>query len=140
MLCEGHCAGVKPAVDNLRHTLHGLAALGTGDGHLVDIRTMELNLCRVHIAALLSQLRTAADALEVSALALPDVQWSTPVAVTGDRPVLNILQPVAETALADGLGNPVYCIVIADQVIADSSLADARTWARRRAFLQRPGL
>ena len=41
MLCKRHCSGVEPAVDYLGNTLHLLAALGAGDGDLVDIRTME---------------------------------------------------------------------------------------------------
>ena len=51
MLCKRHCSGVEPAVDHLGNTLHLLAALGAGDGDLVDVRTMELYGLRLLIAA-----------------------------------------------------------------------------------------
>ena len=44
MLCERHGTGIKPAVNNLRYTVHLLAALRTGDGDIVDEWTMQLNL------------------------------------------------------------------------------------------------
>ena len=37
VLRKGHGSGVKPAVDDLRHTPHGFAALGAGEGHFIDI-------------------------------------------------------------------------------------------------------
>ena len=53
----------------------------------------------------------------MSALTLPDIQRSTPVTVPADTPVLYILKPVSETALADILRDPVDRIVIRDQVL-----------------------
>ena len=43
VLCERHCSGVKPAVDNLWYTMHGLTALRTFHGQLIDVRTMQLH-------------------------------------------------------------------------------------------------
>ena len=60
----------------------------------------------------------------VSALALPDIKRGAPVTVSGNPPVLDILQPVPEAALADGIRNPVNGIVVADQVILHSSHFD----------------
>ena len=51
----------------------------------------------------------------MSAFTLPDVQWSSPVTVTADTPVLNVFKPVAETSFTDALRDPVDCIVISDQ-------------------------
>ena len=74
MLCKRHCTGIEPAVDDFRHTLHGLAAVRTGKGHFIDIRTVKFYLRSLRIAAFLCQLRTAADGLLMSAaLALPDI-------------------------------------------------------------------
>ena len=53
--------------------------------------------------------------------ALPDIQRSSPVTVTADTPVLNILKPVTETAFSDALRNPVDGIVVADQILFYSS-------------------
>ena len=53
----------------------------------------------------------------MTAFALPDIKGCAPVSVTGNTPVLLIFKPVAEAALADAFGNPVYGIVVADKVI-----------------------
>ena len=53
----------------------------------------------------------------MSTLALPDIQWCSPVTVTADSPVLNVLDPVTETSFTDAFRNPVDCIVVGDQVI-----------------------
>ena len=50
MLCKRHCAGVKPAVDHLRHTVHRLAALRTRERDRIDVRTVQLNLGVVGVA------------------------------------------------------------------------------------------
>ena len=93
--------------------------------------------------------------MAVTAGAFPDVQRRAPVTVTADTPILHVLQPVAEAALADGFGNPVDGVVVADQILTDSGHLDepgfscvvdqggchsasrrdtrARTWARQRA-------
>ena len=52
------------------------------------------------------------------ALALPDIKRSTPIAVAGNSPVLNIFKPIAETPFAYAFGYPVDGIVIADKIIA----------------------
>ena len=57
--------------------------------------------------------------MHASTLTLPDIQWSSPVTVTADSPVLNVLDPVAETSFTDALRNPVDRIIICDQVITD---------------------
>ena len=73
MLRERHCSGIEPAVDNLGYTLHLPAALGAGNGDLIDVRTMELYGLGLLIAAHLVQFFTAADGMLVSAFALPDI-------------------------------------------------------------------
>ncbi len=52
-----------------------------------------------------------------SVIALPDIERCSPVSVTGDSPVLDVLKPVTESALADRLRNPVDLLVVADKVI-----------------------
>ena len=41
-LRKRHAAAVVPAVDNLRHPVHGLAALGAGEGDFIDKRLVKL--------------------------------------------------------------------------------------------------
>ena len=42
MLCERHCARIKPAVNNLRHSLHCTATLGALDCDLINIWSVKL--------------------------------------------------------------------------------------------------
>ena len=46
ILCERHCAGIVPAVDDLRHAVHLLSADRALDGHFVDVRTMQFDIIR----------------------------------------------------------------------------------------------
>ena len=56
----------------------------------------------------------------MAAAALPDVQWCSPVTVTADSPVLDILKPVTETSLTNAFRNPVDGVIIADQILFNS--------------------
>ena len=49
----------------------------------------------------------------MSALALPDIERGSPVTFAADAPVLDILDPVAETSLADTLRDPVMVLLLA---------------------------
>ena len=49
MLCERHCAGVEPAVNNLRYTVHFFSAVRAGDHYIIDKRTVKLNLSLVSV-------------------------------------------------------------------------------------------
>ena len=92
MLCERHCTRVKPAVNNFRNTTHGLATIRAGVGEVIDVRAMKLYGERVFTTGLLLELSTGSDGILMStSLTLPDVKRSTPVTVTGDTPVLNVL-------------------------------------------------
>ena len=130
VLGKGHGSGVEPAVDDLRHPVHLFSALGAGDDHVVDKWTVELHLSlvavhfltvflyHIHIVgAHFLKLFPAADAVHMAALTLPYGKRSSPVTVSGDAPVLDILQPVAEPAFSDGFRDPVDHVVIADQIL-----------------------
>ena len=120
MLCKRHCSGIEPAVDNFRYTLHSATAFITFKCNFVDIWAVQFNFGSIRIAGTLSQLGTASDGFLTSAvLTLPDVEWCSPVTVTGDTPVLNIFKPVSETSLTDGLRNPVYGLVVGNEVITN---------------------
>ena len=119
MLCKWHCSGVEPAVDYFRYTVHVFATVWTLDGDSIDIRTVKFYFCCFRIPTLLSQLCTASDGFHMTALTLPYVQRSSPVTVTGNTPVLDILQPVTETSFTDGFRNPVYCSIVAHQIVFD---------------------
>ena len=129
ILRKRHRARVEPAVDDLRHALHRLAALGTLDGHGIDIRPVQLDIVRA-VVRHGPQLLDAADGMLASALALPDIQRRAPVSVSGNAPVLYIFQPVSEASLADALRDPVDRVVVADQVVLDRRHPDEPRLAR----------
>ena len=114
MLRKWHRSGVKPAVDDLRHTLHRfLPACRTRADIIIDIRPVQLHGQRVFPSGALLQLLAGSDAdLLTALLTLPDRKRGAPVAVAADAPVLNIFQPVAKPAGADGRRNPVDRIVV----------------------------
>ena len=116
MLGKGHGAAVKPAVNHLRHPAHLLAAVGTGDGHLIHKGPVELNILRA-VGRHLLKLGDAADGMPVAALALPDVKRRAPVAVAAHRPVLDVFQPIAKAALANAFRQPVDRVVVGDQLV-----------------------
>ena len=55
----------------------------------------------------------------MTAGALPDVKRCSPISVTGEAPILNVLKPVAKSSLTDILGNPVYSIVVLNKVFTN---------------------
>ena len=113
MLRERHGAGIKPAVNHFRHTLHHAATGRTGTGDLIDIGPVKLHILRFRIAGELIKFLPGTDGLLMAAArALPNIERRAPVTVSGNSPVLNILQPVAETPLPDGRRNPVDSLIV----------------------------
>ena len=129
MLGKRHRTGIEPAVDHLRHAVHLLAAVGAGDGDSVDIGAVQLNILRA-VWGHLFELLDAADRMAAAAFALPDIQRGAPVPVAADAPILHVFQPVAEAALADGRGNPVDGVVVADQIFANRGHLDKPGFSR----------
>ena len=117
-LCEWHRTGVEPAVHDFRNSLHRLAAYRAGHGHVVHIWSVEFDAFINVLVSFCNEICSAADALQMSALASPDRDRSTPVSVSGDGPVLDLFQPVSEALLSDEFRIPVDGIVVRDQPIA----------------------
>ena len=65
----------------------------------------------------LHQFLTGTDAVQMTAFTSPDRNRGTPVSGTGNRPVLDLREPVAEALLADILRIPVDGIVVRDELI-----------------------
>ena len=119
VLGEGHGAGVEPAVDDFGDTLHLAAAVRALQLHAVHIGTVEFDVIRA-LDGFFLQFLDGTDAVSATAVrALPDVERGTPVTVTGQAPVLDVLEPVAEPAFADGLRDPVDGVVVSDEVVTD---------------------
>ena len=109
-LCEGHGAGIEPAVYDYGLAAHGAAALALpGEG--IHIGLMQLNV--LIAAGKLRELLTAANDVYLAALvAYPYGQGGAPVALAGDAPVYYVLQEVAHAAFLDGFGDPVDAAVV----------------------------
>ena len=122
-LCEGHGAAVEPAVNNLRHSCHQLAAFRAGDVYCVNEGLVQLDVVGA-VGRHFLQLCNTADGVSVSTFTFPDGQWSTPVSFTGQTPVDNVFQEVAETTLLDVVGIPVDGSVVAHQIISQCSHFD----------------
>ena len=119
MLCKWHCSRVEPAVNYFRYTVHLFSTFRTLDGDFINIRSVQLYSLGCFISAHLEEFLTASDGVHMSAFTFPDVQRSSPVTVTGNTPVLYVLQPVTETSFSDTFRNPVDGVVVADQIIFD---------------------
>ena len=114
VLCKRHSAGVKPAVNHFRYTVHGLAAFRTRHGNFVNVRSVQLYGFCCFVSAHFKEFLSAADGMHMSAFTFPYVQRRSPVTVTADTPVLYVFQPVAETAFSNTFRNPVNGVVVAD--------------------------
>ena len=104
--------------------MHGLAALRTFHSNFINVGAVEFHSLGFLITASLKEFLAAADGFHMAAFAFPYVKWRSPVTVTADSPVLNVFQPVAETAFTDAFRDPVDSIVIPDQIILYSSHLD----------------
>ena len=78
----------------------------------------------------LTQLCNRADRVLMSAGAFPYIERRPPVAVAADAPILHVLDPVAETPLADGRRDPVDCLVVRNELIAHGRHTDEPRGAR----------
>ena len=104
--------------------MHLASALRAFYRYRVDVGTVQLNVVGAVVAHLF-KFGYASDRVAASAVgAFPDVERSTPVTVTRDSPVLYILEPVAESSLADGFGYPVYGVVVLYEIFADCGHLD----------------
>ncbi len=81
MLREGHGAGIEPAVNDLRHTVHLFTAFRALNGHCVDVWAMKLDVIRA-VVGFFFQLFDAADAVLMAAFTLPYRKRSSPVTVS----------------------------------------------------------
>ncbi len=117
-LGERHGAAVEPGVDDLGHPPRLGAAGRAGEGHLVDVRTVRVQLGLVG-AGELGELGERAHAHLVVVGAAPDGQRGAPVAAARERPVDVVVQPVPVAAPLDRLGEPAGVLVLADQVVLD---------------------
>ena len=117
VLREGHGAGIKPAVDDLRRAFHRAAALAF-ESAVVDVRAVQLDVARN--AALFFEFRLAADDVHLAALfAYPNGQRGAPIAVAREAPVDDVFEEVAHAPRFDRFGHPVDGIVRLDEFVFD---------------------
>ena len=67
--------------------MHLFAAAWSLDRYIVDVWTVKFDIIRAVVRHFF-QLFDASDRMLVSALTFPDIQWSSPVTVTADTPLI----------------------------------------------------
>ena len=129
-----HRAGVEPHINEVELALHRLAC-GRNEDDVVNVRTVEINLVVVSLAVVarneafflpgvrlhetggnrflnfIVEFFNAANAQFLLVVATPDRQRSAPVAATAEVPVVEVLEPLAETSGSGVLGFPLYSLV-----------------------------
>ncbi len=119
LLSERHSPTVEPAVDNIRDAVHGLAAFRALEVDVIHIRTMQFDGFVDVFDGFFDQFFPGAGGFQMAAFAPPDVQRSAPVTASGDGPVIQVFQPVAETLFTHEIREPVDLVVFPDQYILD---------------------
>ncbi len=116
-LRERHRAGVVPRVDHLLDARRGLAALRARERHVVDRRSVRVDVAHV-ASGEIAELRRASRSRSGdrprtarSAAACPSS------ALARDRPVHVVLQPVAVAPVLDVVGDPVHGVVHLEQAL-----------------------
>ena len=130
VLCKWHRARIKPTVDNFGHAVHLAAAVRAGKLNAVDERLVKLDIVRAICRHCLQFFLGTDRVLLAAVVADPYRKRCAPVTVTGQSPVLNILEPVAKTSFADALRDPVDLLIILYQFILDLSHADEPGFTR----------
>ena len=124
----GHRAGVEPDVQDVGDPAHRGAAgrvVRVGAGQLVDEGPVQVRLARLverHPAEVGLELgQRAVDVRAGVGLVVgdPHRDRGAPVAVAGDRPVAGVLEPLAELAVLDVLGDPVDLLVELDHAVLE---------------------
>ena len=129
-LCERHCSTVEPAVHNFRDPGHRLAAHRAGQMNVIHIRSVKFDIFCDILLCFFRQFSSASDAFQVTAFAAPDRDRSTPVSVSGDRPVVDVFQPVSESLFTDEIREPVYAVVIGNQFVFQLGHFNVPAWFR----------
>ena len=124
-LREGHRAGVVPAVDDLGHARGLLPALRTGEGHLVDVGAVGIEVGQLAPAAT-AEVGEGLDGGEMSLGAAPDGQRGAPVAIARQGPVDVVVEPVAVATPLDRLRVPVGPLVLPEEIVLDGGRLDVR--------------
>ena len=115
-LCIRHGAGLEPAVQYLRDSLHGAAALALIGDVIYKVLVEVYNL----YARFLLKLCTASHAVGLAALvAFPDRNRVAPVSVSGDSPVSCSLKPLSEASFLKVGRNPVDLAVGLEHLVLD---------------------
>ena len=142
ILCIRHCAAIEPYVDEVQFALHRLAARRHEDD-AVHIRTMQIDDRRIVVRLAIiahfvlrprvrfheARLHRFLDFIEqfcdrtdtnflFAVLGAPNRQRCTPITTTAQVPIVQVLQPFAETACSGALGLPIDGLVERNHLLA----------------------
>ncbi len=135
-LRERHRTGVIPGVDDLRDATRFASARRAIERDIVDERAVRIQRGQVPTGEL-GKFLARADAHLVILRASPDRQRRAPIALARQRPVDVVLQPVAVTAVLDGLRMPRGRLVLGEQLLLDRGRPDV---PRRLGVVEQRGV
>ena len=117
-----HRAGLKPAVQDLRHPAHGRLArrvVRVRPGQLVDAGPVQIVGPDPEITLDLVERAVHVGPRVIRVVALPHRDRRAPEPVAADRPVPGVLQPLAELPVLDVLRHPGDLLVQLDHPVAE---------------------
>ena len=142
VLCVWHSARIEPYIDEVEFALHGFAGRGD-EGDRVHVRTVKINDRRIvvllaviahfvvrprvrfHEACLhrfLDFIEQFCDGTDTNFLGTifgtPDRQRRSPITRTGEIPVVEVIEPLAETSCSSRFGLPVDGLVESNHLLA----------------------
>ncbi len=118
-LCKGGAARIEPAVHDKRFTVHHFTRIRDED-EIINDGTMQINIIgtlrilltrSIGLGHFFLELCNGAHALHLTRGGTPNGQRSTPVSLTGNRPVLDVAQPFTKSAFTDPIRCPFYLVI-----------------------------
>ena len=124
-MCERSTARIKPAIHDKGFTLHGFTGFGD-KGEAIDDGTVKVNIvgafrvlksCSHRFGHLVLEFLNGAHALHLTAFTSPNGQRCSPVAFTGDGPILDVAQPFTKAPFANPIRGPFDLVVEFQEVV-----------------------
>ncbi len=129
ILRERHRTRIEPAIDYFGRAFHLPAALVALTGQMIQIRTVQFDICRR--AAFFLKFPSGSDHLDPAAVfAYPYGQRRPPVAVARKPPVDHVFKEVTHTSVFDRFGDPVHRTVGGNEAVFYFCHFDKPTGAR----------
>ena len=119
-LWERHWTTFEPAIKYFWDSLQVSFSLLWGDSDMIDVFPMQV--CNFSTSWEFSELLDRSNTNYLfHIIRSPDGDWITPIPISGETPVLCILQPIMESLLLDKCGNPARVLIVSQKLLLDIS-------------------